>query len=550
MRYQLSLSLADRFEIFPPRPKSEHLSYCLMTTALHLGIVVAGLVGVCLAFAPTLPSPRLFSSSFAPHMVRSHPNLSSSVEKNRGSPIFSLDNDVEDDTSTGKETWNEITPELRQAGENFCRVTGVDPIEIKMLFDTLEELDRLETTLLCPEFFEKCIALLMHWKSIERGKDLFITEMGTFDINKAYRCIVERQNQDFEEEFIGMANKCSFDVWTKMESEIGGAKQRQIVLERTRHDWRLFFDKKEDMLRFCLGSARSLSYYGYTYHIKRPYWLVFPLELQCAGYFGLRQYSWEDFQPDDEDPRDIEGFQLNDEFDAREDIVTGMDPTIGRWELEFLLSQSEEYPQRQYLAKYYQDYFKQPRWQGYLDELILCGSRSPSRWLPDAQREDHILNIYQKAWPLHQSANEVGPPPQLFNRIRRFREEWDRQKRLAENVVYEHLNDLEDWEVRGIRLVVLRSKYEIYEVGKELQNCALDYAGVVTTRQGILIKAVREDGRAVALGLFGFEANRYSQIYGTRNEPVDENIRNAYYSYQTLIKKWADDGETGMRSPG
>ena len=507
-----------------------------MKTAIHLGMV-AGLVGVCLAFAPTdFPSPRLFSSPFAPNIARPYPNLSP-VENFRGSPICSLGNDVEDADDTEKEKWNEITPELRQAGENFCRVTGVDPNEIKILFDTLEELDRLEAPLECPKFFKQCIALLMPWKSIKRGKDLFITRMGTFDINKAYQCTVEKRSHNFERQFIDKANKCSFfDASAQIEGEVGDAKQRQIVLERTGHG-----DKKESMLRFRLGSHSSSWWQG-TY-IYRPYWLIFPLELQCGGYFGL---SAGDFQPDDED--DYLYFSDNPRPDVY--VLSGMDMTINCWDsrgrfssvheaIGFLLSQSEEYPQRQYLTKYYQDYFKQPRWQGYLDELLQCGSRHPD----DGQvylvpEQDLILNVYRKAWPLNQSANEVGPPPQLFNRIRKFRDEWNEQKLLAENVVYEHLNDLEDWETNGIRLVVLRSKYEIYEVGKELRNCALDYASFVAGKRGVLIKAVREDGRAVALGLFDLKAFVYSQIYGPRNEPVDEKTFEAYLSYITIIRKW------------
>ena len=315
-----------------------------------------------------------------------------------------------------------------------------------------------------------------------------------------------------------------------MEGEIGSAMQRQLVLESRSFDWRRFFDSKEEKLRFRLGAVRYRSY-----HIdgSLPYWLVSPLDLQCAGYFeeeynGAGYFDW------DEDYGAYDGY-LGYTWD-------GKLSSSSKERLAFILSQSEKYPQRQYLTKYYQDYFKSSRWKGYIDELIQCGSRYPedSQYMA-APQPDRIQNIYQRAWPLDQGANEVGSPPQLFGRIRGFRQEWAQQKKLGENEVYGHLHNLKGLEMNGIKLVVLRSKYDIYEVGKELRNCAFHYAPFVASKGGVLIKTEREDGQTVALGLFDLKQNDYDQIYGPRNEPVDERIRDAYRTYMPIIRQWAEN---------
>ena len=349
-----------------------------------------------------------------------------------------------------------------------------------------------------------------------------MSKMGTFDINKAYQCIVVEEQYDFDGEFIRMAESVYTDRhWTQMKGEIGSATQRRLVLESRWFHWRSFFDTKEDLLRFRIGACH--------YYTQRPYWLVSPLEIQCCGYFEDGQYSEGDFDPED-------GHYVWDNVYDWDNIHGSLNEA-----LEFLLSQCEEYPQRQYLTKYYHGYFKSYPWKGQIDELVQCGSRYPKdRQYMAAPQPDRIQNIYQRAWPLDQGANEVGPPPQLFRRIQNFREEWNEKKILDENEVYEHLHALKGLEMNGIKLVVLRSKYDIYEVGKELRNCAFDYAPFVASKGGVLIKTEREDGRTVALGLFNLRRNDYDQIYGPRNEPADESIRDAYQTYMPIIREWAD----------
>ena len=506
-----------------------------MKTFLGIG-VVAELLGVCLAFAPTavFPTPRSYSSSFTPQLTRCYIKLASTVgnvHRASCSTCSHVGDDGENDDDsideTGKESkWNEITSELRLAGKIFCRVTGVDPTEIQTLFDTLEELDTLlETTYIRPDFFQECIDNLLPWKSIKRGKDLFISKMGTFDINEAYRGIMAEKQNELDDRFVCIADSSYADKhWTRMEGELGIAMQRQLVLESRWFDWRRCFDNKEEKLRFRLGAVQ---YRGYHIDGSLPYWLVSPLELQCVGYFeeGYNSGGYSDWA---EDHDGYLGYTWNGRLSSSS-------------KERLLLSQSEEYPQRQYLTKYYQGYFKLSRWHGYLDELIRCGSRYPEdRQYMAAPQPDRIQNIYQIAWPLDQGANEVGPPPQLFERIYRLRREWIQKKNLGENEVYEHLHALKGLEINGIKLVVLRSKYDIYEVGKELRNCAFDYAPFVASKVGVLIKTEREDGRTVALGLFNLRRNDYDQIYGLRNEPVDEIIRDTYQSYMPIIREWAD----------
>ena len=103
-------------------PKPKVYNWPSMKTVLGIG-VVAELLGFCLAFAPTTITPRFYSSSFTPQIARCYQKLVPTAGNFQSAYCFSHVDDNDDDDcidDTGKvPKWNEITPELRLAGENF-----------------------------------------------------------------------------------------------------------------------------------------------------------------------------------------------------------------------------------------------------------------------------------------------------------------------------------------------------------------------------------------------------------------------------------------------
>ena len=152
------------------------------------------------------------------------------------------------------------------------------------------------------------------------------------------------------------------------------------------------------------------------------------------------------------------------------------------------------------------------------------------------------------------------PPPLLFRRLddaRRLRELETLKKKSEPFELMATAPDdiaLPHATLGNVNLRVLRSEYEIVMVGRQMSNCASDYAENVRNGECILVamykeseaKAIptetRTDGvksEALALGMLNKDRmDEWAQLYGKRNTDVTSDTRLCYDRARPELAEW------------
>lgn len=184
----------------------------------------------------------------------------------------------------------------------------------------------------------------------------------------------------------------------------------------------------------------------------------------------------------------------------------------------------------QHLIRHHSSWVEEPKNIASLDELVR---------VHQAQKEGH----YCRYWP---EGAEKMRPATLLRKMR----EMELQSEIGPDQIYSHLKRLPD--TGDLR--VLRSKYEIAKVGRQLKNCALNYAPDVRDGECLLVVlAKRRRGNSsssseppFALGMMRLDGSFsvdscWKQIYLACNEWAPEDVKNLFYDYTDTVRTWYDD---------
>ena len=346
---------------------------------------------------------------------------------------------------------------------------------------------------------------LEEWRPYSRGADLFISGLGSFDIEGTYRNWVASRELDF---WVTMFDFYTYDVdLIKICLAIYGDGSRGKKKDRIR---RLLahesFDAPARLLKIArksvLRKQRVISQdlergYDCIDIIRRdinrgicvgttgesPYWFPLPSSLQRQAYFPTANTN--------------------------------------EWRIiEIILQQPKEDPRRQHLIKYYTEWIKN---LGSVDELLRAYNPN-----------------YNNAWPEHWESMNV---PQLVNYIRdRVIQVQLNQKGL---VTYDHLRELSDSD----KCRVLRTSRAIVDVAKALKNCAAMYADNVNSGKCLLVAYYEESdtSKPYALGMYTFghsvldgkiPSGEWTQIYLSCNQKAPKTVHDEYDRYTPTIRSW------------
>ena len=341
---------------------------------------------------------------------------------------------------------------------------------------------------------------LKEWRQYSRGEDLFISGLGSFDIEETYRNWVASRKADFwyrmVDFYITAVNlkKISKEIGAKASGMKKGdlihrllvhesfdAPARLLEIARTTGLKQSLMDQDRERGCDCLDIIRRDINRGICAGTtgESPYWFPHPTSLRIQAYFPTANtHEWK--------------------------------------QIERILQSPKDSPPRQHLIKYDTEWLKN---LGSIDELE-----------------------YNEAWPEHWESLNVR---QLVHYIR------DRAIQAQLNhkalVRYDHLLQLSD----SGKCRVLRTSHAIAAVGIALKNCAARYADKVNSGKCLLV-AYYEDSdtnKPYALGMYTFDqplnmingkipSGKWTQIYLSCNQKAPKKVHDEYDRYTAIIRSW------------
>lgn len=410
-------------------------------------------------------------------------------------------------------SWQEITPEMKTAGRNLCRVLDdVDPLDVEALFQSIRESPR-------QLFIQESIDLLLQWKSVTRASQMFVSTWGGLDISQVYNSAVRQTREDYESYFQSImtvdGTVPANNAWkntTARRMHVENALSHDTYGAELRERWGRA--ENEGMMHY-MTSRERITYFpagiveDHTGE-ARPFWLLTPMELTLHGYFNMEV-----------------GFKNS---------IYGAPQQFG-----FLLSRSKNCPQRQYLIMHFHSYWQNRDNWGFIDELIRCGNYSEFAEACGYADDGRPNKIYHTVWPPGRGAKDMPPPEQLWKRLKKLRDEEAWQRSLGPDVTYTHVTDLNELSGHELVLSAVRSKHELARIGREMGNCVFDYAASVESGDFLLVKGRKSprDDRPAALGLFDLKRAAWVELAGPFNKPLSHEHTALYKRYsETVIRSW------------
>jgi hypothetical protein len=411
--------------------------------------------------------------------------------------------------------------ELKSAAEGFEAVVGIPA-------STTLDIIRYAKTQRESNQWKK---LLLTWKEIRRGRDVFLKGLGSFDIMEIYERNVSARRTNWSFDILNLLKAKSLrKAYTERMKEYPDKDNRGVAsasIEKTSifevrsslarsmavnvHELitnaspqelkeisfcdqeppfppfieyeRVTFRRHESFsrmvnhsfLRKCLYTGATSDderYDGRSYQ-SRPFWLVGVHELQALGHFSqVPTYPF----------------------------------------LIKLLSKEESCPQRQHLTQHHR-FWNNPDNAGSLDEI------------------ERASRGGDEGWPQDWMSME---PRQILNIMR----EHHRIQGLGSDVQYSYLDYLPD----SGQLKVLRSAHEIANAGDRLRNCAQMYTSDVERMKRVLVLLEDQNGKAVALGSYSLKDNwgqmGWEQIFEISNRRPSQATIDLYQEYSRILRGW------------
>ena len=394
------------------------------------------------------------------------------------------------------------TPELLTAADRMEAVTGISASLLEELNDSLA-IDisciplRRDTAQLIDLFggsteipgglrtIQTQLAnTVKSWADIDRGRDLFVPGLSSFDIPNAVNAVFECQVQ-------GLLNE---------------AKAQEL------HIWM--------SASVCIITPQTLRTYGHFPALRdrekswHDHFLAAKTVLRSQGDLlirrtrvGARSSTWE--------PSPLRRTNSR---------------TVSR-----ILMMDRESPLFKHFVRY-AAWWGDPANANVLDELDRARELFESTHPRQGHQTEDDKTRWAQAWPV---GGESMQPPTLLNRMR----ELERLRQLGPDVHYSLLDSLKDPTAEPSSthvLRILRSKHTVAKVSKELNNCALSYATWVERGGYVLVAIFDVTGKAKALAGYRPGAESWD------HEPVEKNNVSApgemcvlFDDYLSVLTAWS-----------
>ncbi|KAL7561025.1 hypothetical protein ACA910_000108 [Epithemia clementina (nom. ined.)] len=392
---------------------------------------------------------------------------------------------------------------VKLALRNFASITGIVEDDVRTLFQYAPKEVRL---------LESWFQRLLSWKSIDRGKDLFIKGCGNYDIVNTIEEHILAQRKTWALEFLSLfeddllrerhtehlgtsdmqpmehvreslAACVTVDLASMLSLVSQNLKCKETVWLTSQCSMPLFFSLKkngydEDRLWQCLFSG-AIGHHLIPWQ-SAPFWLPSVGSLQTRAYFSAA----------------IASKQSKRTADFLEAII---------------FYHAESSLLRQHLLDH------RGYWNNAENIEILVGSAL----------ESSKKQITQ---------NDLKSTQSFVNKLASFY--------VAPG--FEYLRSLGDY--YGFQ--VLRNENQIFRVGESLSNCLRRsssgelYANSIKAKESVLVSLEDKSGKPTAIGKFCFKSKTWTEKRKKCNETLSENTDNAFSNYSSkCIGPWLDKND-------
>jgi len=383
--------------------------------------------------------------------------------------------------------------------------------------------------------------ILLTWKDIQKGNDVFLHGLGSFDIMSVYEQEISMRRRSFSRDIL---NLFKADFLRKAHGKIANARSNsKFSLEKIKHD----LSETEDLDLFGLVSLASETD-GFKTRGLCDSDPPFPPFIDWSRVHGFQHYrdyfrrrlckrklwkclhSGAEKVPEDANAQGrhqtyhissrpfwlvpVGAIQPQGHFKAVLQHVGDINSISIAQDLTFVLSQEEDRAQRKHLIEHY-GFWNNADNLGFFDEIANI-----------ARME---ISDPEYLWP---EDWESMCPRQLLAFLR------DKHTIKGPDFVYHHLESLSDTD----GLVVLRSRHQIIDAGYRLGNCAAGYASKVQRKQCVLVLLNDATGKAVALGEHPLRGSwtetGWISILEKHNRVPSKATLDKFYAYSRVLRRW------------